>query len=300
MPIAPDAGEISPLQQQLRALICDHFAQANARVEPVYQRHFASAGVILNRHWRHKSDIPHDLMALPRSLSLSLLKLGRRISQAEAEDYPQPIKESGKQAELRNIINEELLDLPGLEEKLEQFCQQALLQYQQQIADHPQLNADQQQQFHQYVQHQIDRLHLTNEGMREGLLALTIVITGRALGDKAILSSAASLGGTLASSVYIGQQGWLAALWASWMGVPGWVSVAGASAGILSLLILSPLLAPGLEWGVNRLRSRTVLEQTVNNAEQQLLKKDGLLAASKIGVYLQLLPDIAQFIQKLR
>jgi len=84
------------------------------------------------------------------------------------------------------------------------------------------------------------------------------------------------------------------------MGVPGWVSIAGAGTGVMAALALSPLLAPGFELAMNRLRARKLLQQTVINAEQQLLQKDGFLSASRLGLYLQILPDIAQFIQKLR
>jgi hypothetical protein len=126
------------------------------------------------------------------------------------------------------------------------------------------------------------------------------MLTGRLLGDKAMLSSAASLGGTVAGSVYLGQQGWWGAFWASWFGVPAWVSWVGIGSGVLSALLLSPLLAPGVEWGMNRLRARRVLQQTVQQAKEKLTSKDGVLLASRLGVYLQLLPDLAQFLARLK
>ena len=154
--------------------------------------------------------------------------------------------------------------------------------------------------FEQYVNHQLQRLHLPGEGMREALLALTIMLSGRVLGDKALVSSAASLGSTLATSVYIGQQTWWGAFWASWFGVPGWVSWAGIGTGIASVILISPLLAPGIEWGMNRLRARRLLTQTVQQAREQLLQKDRVLLLSRLGLYLQLLPDIAQYLARLR
>ena len=281
-------------QTDLTSLIQQHFREAEQAIEPVYQRYFASPGAVFSRHWRHKRDIPADLLALPRSL----LNSGRRLLRQDSKDTH--LRQSGKQQELRRIINDELLDLPGLEQKIENRVNQAIEHYQQQLTGQAELSRQQRLEFEHYVDHQLNRLHLTHEGLREGLLAFTLMITGRALGDKAVLSSAASVGGTLATSAYLSQQGWLAALWAGCMGVPGWVTLAGASAGAVAALLISPLLAPGLEWGMNRFRARRLLQQTVTDAEQQLLKKDGLLAASRLGVYLQILPDIAQFLQRMR
>jgi len=289
-----NAGLKPEINAEIEQLIRQHFHQAEMRVNQVYLSHFASGRAIFSRHWRHKRDIPADLAALPRSL----VNVGRKLLPGETKEPSR--YQSGKQQEIHQILSTELLDLPGLEVKLEQYVLTAVEQYQQQIGQHPQLSEQQQQDFRHYVSQQMDRLHLTNEGIREGLLAFTIMISGRVLGDKAVISSAASIGGTLATSAYLSQQGWLAALWASWMGVPGWVSMAGAGAGVIAALALSPVLAPGFEWGVNRLRARKLLLDTVHNAEQQLLKKDGWLAASRLGVYLQLLPDIAQFIHRLK
>jgi hypothetical protein len=291
MNTSKSTGAVPP---QLHDLIKNHFSEAEQRVDIVYRQHFASGRAILSRHWRHKRDIPADLMALPRSL----LTLGKRLTHRSV-NKPDDDR-SGKQREVYDLVYHDLLDLPGLETKLEQYLRQAIGQYQQEIEQHSELSDAQRLQFKQYVSHQIDRLQLTNEGLREGLLAFTLMISGRILGDKAILSSAASIGGTLATSGYISQQGYLTGLWLGWMGVPGWVTVAGASAGVISALLLSPVIAPGLEWGINRLRARKLLLQSVRNAEQKILKKDGLLYTSRLGVYLQLLPDLAQFIQRLK
>jgi len=290
------SGPADTLPAQLNELIKTHFSDAEQRVDIVYQQHFASSRAILSRHWRHKKDIPADLMALPRSL----FSFGKKLTRQTASTTSENTDRSGKQQEVYDLVYHDLLDLPGLENKLEQYLQQAVSDYQQQIEQHSELSDTQRKQFKQYVNHQIDRLQLTNEALREGLLAFTLMISGRILGDKAILSSAASIGGTLATSGYISQQGWLTGLWLSWMGVPGWVTVAGASAGVMGALLLSPVIAPGLEWGINRLRARKLLLQPVHNAEQQILKKDGLLYTSRLGVYLQLLPDLAQFIQRLK
>jgi len=273
----------------LQQLLDQHFALAGQRVDAVYRRHFAPARAVFARHWRHRRDIPGDLLALPRTL-LGLLH--RRPGGIASP--------SGKQQEMRRILEQELLDLPALEASLQHYCEQIIEHYRLDLADQPTLTPAQRQEFEHYVEHQLVRLHLPSEGLREGLLALTIMLTGRLLGDKAMLSSAASLGGTVAGSVYLGQQGWWGAFWASWFGVPAWVSWVGIGSGVLSALLLSPLLAPGVEWGMNRLRARRVLQQTVQQAKEKLTSKDGVLLASRLGVYLQLLPDLAQFLARLK
>lgn len=275
-------------------IIREHFLQAEQRVDTIYRTHFASFGATFKRHWRHKRDIPGDLLVLPRMA----LHGGQQLIRGKPVNHKSI--ESGKQAELRIVIEEQLLALPELEQKLENYCQNIIQEYQQDLERQTPLSDNQRQEFQNYLQYQLNRLNLPHEGIREGLLAFTIMLSGKLLGDKAILSSAASLGGTLASTVYIGQQGWLGALWASWMGAPGWVGFIGASTGVLALLLLSPMLAPGIEWSINRLRSRRILRQTVQQAEQQLLNKDGILMISRLGIYLQLLPDITQFVSRLK
>ncbi len=274
----------------LQRLLNQHFVQAGQRVDTVYRRHFAPARAVFSRHWRHRRDIPGDLLALPRTL-LGLLY--RRPGWGIASP-------SGKQQEMRRILERELLDLPALEASLQQYCEQAIEHYRHDLEDQQTLTSAQRQEFERYVEHQLVRLHLPSEGLREGMLTLTIMLTGRLLGDKAMLSSAASLGGTVAGSVYLGQQSWWGAFWASWFGVPGWVSWVGIGSGVLSALLLSPLLAPGVEWGINHLRARRVLQQTVQQTQEKLTSKDGVLLASQLGVYLQLLPDLAQFLARLK
>ena len=274
-------------EQRLAALIEQHFNLEELRVDDVYRIHFSSMRGVAARHWRHRKDIPRDLLLLPRLVGNTLLR---------RSGNPLP---SGKESELRTIIETELLNLPALEQTLQAYCEDVIRRSGPDLSQQP-LTAAQRADFEQYVNHQLQRLHLPGEGMREALLALTIMLSGRVLGDKALVSSAASLGSTLATSVYIGQQTWWGAFWASWFGVPGWVSWAGIGTGLASVIVLSPLLAPGIEWGINRLRARRLLTQTVQQARQQLLQKDRVVLLSRLGVYLQLLPDIAQYLARLR
>lgn len=271
----------------LQRLIDEHFRAAEARTEEVYQTWFARPGAIAARHWQHRRDIPQDLLALPRTLGRVLLRRRGEL----------PL--TGKQQELRRILEQELLDLPGLEHKLQGYCENVMAEFSG-VTDLTPLTADQRQAFEHWLSHQLERLHLPGEGIREGLLALSIMLTGRLLGDKALLSSAASLGSTLAGGVYISQQSWWGAFWAGWFGVPGWVSWAGIGTGLASVVLLSPLLAPGVEWGMNRLRARRLLQETVQQTHERLRDKDHLLTLSRLGIYLQLLPDIAQYLVRLK
>lgn len=282
---AESAGQYS---SQLIQLMEEHFSDARARVDDVYRRHFASPAAITARHWRNRGDIPDDLLLLPRTLGRLLLR--RKTEPAL----------SGKQQEIRHILEQELLDLPGLNQRIAAFCESTITGSPHLSGELTPLTAAQQAQFEAYVQRQLERLQLPGEGIREGLLAVTVMLTGRMLGDKALLSSAASLGSTMAASVYVSQQGWWGALWAGWFGVPGWVTWAGIGGGVTSLLLLSPLLAPGVELGVNRLRARRLLTQTVDKAAAQVHQPDNLLMVSKLGMYLQLLPDLAQYLARLR
>lgn len=274
--------------QQLTALIEQHFVQAEQRVDSVYQHWFASMRQVSARHWQHRADIPQDLMLLPRSLAGLVLR--RR--------QPPPLNR--KQRELQRILRDELLDLTGLDAKIQAYCDEVLIRHSVHEENLIPLTETQRCDYENYVRHQLQRLHLPADGLREGMLALTLMLTGRMLGDKALLSSAASIGGTLAGSAYISQQSWWGAVWAGWFGVPGWVTWAGIGGGVASLLLLSPLLAPGVEWAVNRLRARRLLRQTVHQARDQLLAPDNLLTLSRLGLYLQLLPDLAQYLARLR
>jgi len=278
-------------QAILQTLVERHFEQAEHRVDTVYETHFASPKNVLIRHWRHRKDIPHDLLALPRSAWGLLMKAAGRQTQSAM---------SGKEQELRRILEQELLDLPGLERTLEQYCVPVMLAYQKELDGLDQLNAEQRQKFQQYLDHQLARLQLPNEGLRDGLMALTVMLTGKALGDKALMSSAASVGSTLAQGVYLSHQGWWAGFWAGWFGSPAWVSWAGAGVGMLSFLIAAPLIAPGIEIGLNRWRGRKLLQQAVDDAREQLCAKDRMMLAGQLALYLQLLPDLVFFLSRLR
>ncbi|MGB1092688.1 MAG: hypothetical protein ACPGYX_11225, partial [Oceanobacter sp.] len=262
-----------PVEQQILTLIDNHFALAATRVDDVYSRHFHRADVILNRHWRNRTDVPQDLLTLPRHVwGLANRAVGRHAA---------VLPESGKQQELRRILEQELLDLPGLEQQMEQLLQPWMLGYQEQLEGISALAPEQRHAFQDYVNHQLDRLQLPVEGFRDGLLSVTLILTGKAIGDNAMISSAATVGATVAKSIYLSHQTWWSAILAGWLGGPAWVGWMGAAGGILGALLLAPLLSPGIELGLNRWRARKILTQTVERAAQQLQQRDGVMLASQ-------------------
>lgn len=283
---------VVPREQQIQSLIDQHFAEAEQRIDEVYRIHFHNFTDIAKRHWRHRSDVPNDLMTLPRNLLGLLSKLTQR-------PVP-PLPESGKQREIQAVIAYELLDLQGLERKLEAACHPFLTQYENELACLGPLTTDQRARFEQYLAHQMERLNMPVEGARDGLIAVSLMLTGKAIGDKAMISSAASVGSTIAHSVYLSHQSWWSAFMVGWLGSPGWVGWIGAGSGIAGALLLAPLIAPGIEFGVNRLRARKILVDAVHNAAEQITQKDGIVFASQVSLYLQILPDILHFLSKLK
>lgn len=284
---------LSDHEQQLNQLLDDHFSNAKLRVDEVYAKHFSSPKAVLQRHWQNKRDVPSDLLLIPRSVIKGVF--GRFNRSSDSSDGHL----SGKEKAVRDIIEHELLDLPSLERTIEQYCNQVIEQYQQSLPQLENMTEQQRQRIREHIDFKLQQLNMPNEGLREALLTLTVMATGKALGDKALFSSAASVGSTVASSMYLSSQSWFGALWAGWFGLPSWVGWAGVGGGIVLVLAVSPLLSPWTELMVNKMRAKRLLHQTVNDAHQRIKQKDGVLLASRLGQYLQFLPDLAQSMAKL-
>lgn len=278
-------------EQALQALLEAHFEQAKERVEPVYQAHFASPKAVIKRHWSNKKDVPSDLLVLPRGL----LSLGFKLAGRDLTNSYQ----SGKEKALRQILEQELLDLSGLQTALNEYCEPFIHAYENQLNDIDELSEQQRAKIEALIEQKVQQLHLPTEGMREFIVASTIALTGRAIGDKALISSAASLGSTLAGAWYINQQGFWGGLWISLFGAPSWVGYVGIGSGIALALFLAPISAPFIELGINRMRARKLLEQAVEQTLLDIKKGDSMVALSKLASWLQMLPDIAQAIVRL-
>ena len=275
-----------------------HFEGARERVEPIYLEHFASLGNVYRRHWRNRRDIPTDLLNLPRGLwRLSKRSLGMK-------SYANSSARSLKDTELARLLERDLLQLDQLNGKLwlqlqnlmtqdsEQWRQLELLlrPYSPEKASHMLTDA-------------VQRLTLTHEGGRDFLLFVSMGLIGRGLSDKIGFAGAMTLGSAAASSIYLSQQGVLGSLWAGWFGVPGWVGITGASAGFGLVLLATPIISPITEYGVNRVRAKKLLHQTIDQTEEQLLmpsEKDLLSVVGQMGTYVQLLPDLIHILKQLR
>ncbi|GAB3369339.1 hypothetical protein NCG89_08475 [Spongiibacter taiwanensis] len=285
--VAADAAA-EAWRADMLAMLDAHFIAARERVDEAYHHHFASLGSVLKRHWQHRRDVPADLLTLPRGLWQVLS--GRR--------GPRPL--TGKEQAVAEIMAREVLDLPGLQQKLlfhleghPDYRPDAIAQLQAELAPY---DADE----------ALRRLHLAvaqwgqrHDNSREFLMFLGLGLLGRSLSDKIAFGSASVLGVSLASSAYLSQQGALSALWASWFGVPGWVAVSGAIGGFAVAIAATPLISPFLEYGFNRWGTRRRLLQMVDAVHREIRAPLGD-RLWRVGAYLQFIPDLVQVLRMLR
>ncbi len=281
---------------QLNQLLEAHFAAARQRVPEVCARHFHSLGGVTKRHWQHRRDIPRDLATIPRFTWRALRRLGGRGVVLQ-QHY------SAKELALAGVVASELLQLAVLE--------QALLRH---LGQHPELDPGKQREvaalLQRYspaelelrVREAVARLAVDHEGSRDVLLFITLGVAGRLVSDKIAFGSAGVLGATAASSLYLSQQSYLSALWAKWFGLPGWVSITGGALGFAALILLTPVVAPLVECGINRFRAERTLKRLIDEAQQQLQSPgtDGYTLAAYAGTYVQLLPDLLHILRSLR
>jgi len=289
--------ELAIWQRQWQIIVTEHFAAARARVDAVYQLHFASLAAVSKRHWQHRADIPRDLLNLPRAA----WRLTSRIWQKHGE--PGVYQATGKELALIKIINDDLLALAELQAQFHQHLQRHP-NYDSEVIEELESVLQQLKPDHAELKLQIavERLRLSHEGSRDLLLFISLGLLSRALADKVAYGGAAAIGSALATSVYLGQQSFLGTLWATWFGAPTWVAAAGAVGGIGLVLLATPLLSPLTETGINRFRAKKVLHRIVDETERQTAhaKIDLASSAGQIATYLQLIPDVVQLLKQIR
>lgn len=282
---------------QLEALINDHFEQAHQRVDKFYALYFASFKSIIGRHWRHRRDIPRDLITIPRTTwRLAIRLAGRKGKNSK-------VKFSGKELAVANLIIDKLLQFRRLERKIFNLVLDQEAIHLKQVQELQELLKEYSPaQAQKKIDLALHRLTVTQEGGRDALVFLTLGLIGRPLGDKVVFGSALGLGSTAATSLYISQQGFIGALWMKWMGVPVWVSVSGALAGFTTLLLTTPLISPVVEFGVNRFRAKPFLHNVIDQVQHSLLdtKTDVSSIVGYIGSYIQLLPELLQMLRAVR
>lgn len=282
---------------KLESLIKAHFEQAHQRVDGFYAKYFASFKSILGRHWRHRRDIPRDLVTIPRTTWRFAKRLAGRKGATSKINF------SGKELAITKLIIDELLEFRRLEQDIFQLV------LSQSTINLPQLQELQEilrgytpEKAQQKIDLALRRLTVTQEGGRDVLVFLTLGLIGRPFADKVVFGSALGLGSTAATSFYVSQQGFIGAIWAKWMGVPLWVSIGGALVGFTALLLTTPMIAPVVEFGVNRFRAKPFLHGVIDRVQQNLLdaKTDAASIAGFIGSYIQLMPDLLQILRAIR
>jgi hypothetical protein len=270
---------------EILKIINDHFDLAEERLEEIYVSHFANTKAVLGRHWRHKKDIPSDLMALPKHAYGSLAKIYSKKVQIKE------IPKTGKVCEVEKIIAEKLLDLQGLEKKIEQYVQP----YQDEFTSIlEQVPALQREKFLKELEIQVARLQTPTDGAKEAVVFIIVGLIGKVFGDKITFGSSMATGHAVALSIYMSQLSWFGSLWYSIFGAPAWVAYAGMGAGMLVVIVISPFLTPLFELAINCMRARKILKKSIAVARHKLTASDNdcFDIAGKTAIYLQVLPDI--------
>lgn len=277
-------------QNAIIKIINDHFDEAEKRVEEVYAAYFSSTKAVLGRHWRNKRDIPSDLMALPRH---TWGFLSKKIFRKQTK----PLPKTGKAKEIEILIADNLLDLKGLEQKIENYVKPFQEKFELEFTEIlEQIPSLQREKFSKELELHVERLNTPIEGTREAVIFLIAGIIGKVFSDKVTFGSSIATGKAVATSVYMSQLSWFGSLWAHLFGVPSWVGYAGAGAGVLAAVVVAPFLTPVFELGINKFRARKILRLAVESARQKLTGKgkDALDLAGKTAIYLQVLPDLIE------
>ena len=283
-------------QAAIMALITNHFDEASGRVDEVYETYFVDTRAVIGRHWRHKRDIPSDLAAPFKHLwaitSRKLLRANKTI------DFPK----TGKTQEMEQIISEQLLDLPGLEKKIEDYVRPYQELFERELAAVlEEVPALRREEFSKELERYVGRLNTPVEGAREAVFFLIMGVVGRVYSDKITFGSSLATGKAVASSLYVSQLSWFGSLWASLFGVPSWVAWAGMGGGVVVTLAIAPALTPLFEIGINRLRAKKILRNTVDTARHRLTGSgsDAYDVAGQTAIYLQFFPDVIDIARKL-
>jgi hypothetical protein len=291
-----DKARQQALEQALAEAIQAHLQAARLRVPNVYRSRFASSAAILKRHWVHRRDIPADLLSLPRSL----WRQGQRLTRSKP--IPDAPSLSRKEQALLQILQLELLDLPGLQLTLQGHLRQHSEAYA--ACDdllHDQAPGNRLPEIERFLQQHLERLSMPREGTRDLLVFMLIGSVGHGLGQKVTFGSALATGSAVATSAYLASQSWWGALWVQMTGIPAWVTLGGAVSGAAAALVLTPLVAPLGDMLVNRWRGERYLLGIIDRIEQNLLQSqaDGLDFAGQLASLTQFAPDLLTLLKTL-
>lgn len=186
-------------KKAIKKIISDHFSEVEQRLDDVYRSHFGSMKTILSRHWRHKKDIPSDLMVLPRhTWNLISVKILRKQAN--------PLPKSGKVKEIEKIVSDNLLDLKGLENKLKSYVEFYQLKFEEEFTDLlEKVPGLRRKEFAKELEEKLEKLNTPIEGTRETIMFLVAGLIGKVYSDKVTFGSAAATGQAIATSIYLNQ-----------------------------------------------------------------------------------------------
>ncbi len=274
------------LRAELEEATREHFQMCRERVPALYAEHFASLRGVARRHLRCWLDLPHDLLSIPRMI-WGWVRPGKR--------KPAPL--SRKELEVLQLLRDELLDLDEWIHCLGRHTRQ--LGEKSTSPDHARAL---QQAAENYLRQELIRISLPREGSRDLVVFVLIGVAGQTLSDSITFGSALALGTALLSSWYLSTLPWWQRWWESWMGLPDWLMVGGATLGILGAIVIAPLIAPFTEWLVHRMRGPRFLAQWIDAIENQALrpKRDVVDRASPVASMAQLIPDLISLLKQIR
>ncbi|MCG8607537.1 hypothetical protein MJD09_21460, partial [bacterium] len=220
------------------AIINDHFDQAEDRIEEVYAAHFADIKVVIDRHWRNRRDIVSDFLILPRHT-------WNFVSKKVLKRETNPIPPNRKTREIEGLVADELLDLDGLENKIQEYVEPYQLKFESEFTEIlEQIPALERKKFTKELEKHTESLVAPVEGVREIALFLVAGMVGKVFSEKVTYGSLIAAGQAIATQIYVSQLWWFPSLWTSIFGVPTWVTVIGAGAGIASGVLIAPCLTP--------------------------------------------------------
>ncbi|MFC1504352.1 hypothetical protein ACFL6D_02940 [Spirochaetota bacterium] len=286
--------EITGHISEINRIVEEHFTEVDVRIESVNKKYFSDPKEVFARHWRNKKDIPSDLAAIPRHTWNIIAKY---ILKKKTITVPK----SGKQKEVEAIIYTELLDIGGLEKKIEEYVKPYQEDFEAELRSViGQVPVLKREEFSRELERNLEDLNIPVDGVRETVMFLMAGVVGKVFADNITFGSMLATGKSIAISMYMSQLSWFGYIWASIFGTPAWVSVIGIAGGVITALLVAPLISPLFEMGINRIRARRVLRNIVSYARKTLTEKgtSTVTIAGKIAVYLQILPDCLEMARK--
>lgn len=291
--------EINPtLESAIQGIVDHHFQQVKKQIPEFYSQHLGSFKAILIRHWKHKTDVPKEWVHIP----LKLFHWGKsRVSRKQ--NLQQTVFELGKDREVQQLILNDLMQMPLLEQRLRLFLLENAPLFQDYEHELEQsINRYSEDEVLQALRTHFDKLVIPRDGSRELMVFLAMGLMGRTFCSNITFGSALGMGSAVATSLYASQQGWLGSLWLKLTGIPGWVTLSGAAMGLFVVLITTPLISPFSELLINRLRGERFLTRMVEQFHQDMSDsgKDHLNLAGHVALYVQALPELFQILKLLR